>query len=224
MYRVLIVEDDPTIAGALETSLSQWNLEPRRAKDFRNLLAEFLDFAPQLVLMDISLPFFDGYHWCAEIRKHSKVPIVFLSSASDSLNIVMAIQAGADDFIAKPFDLHVFNAKVQAILRRTYEFADSAACLCSGGVMLNLSDATVRCGDAHGELTRNEFRILQVLLENKGRVVSRDTLMQRLWETDCFVDENTLTVNVARLRKKLASLGAADFIHTRKGIGYLIDA
>lgn len=224
MYRILIVEDDPTIAGALANSLSQWNMEPRRVKDFRNILSEFSDFAPHLVLMDISLPFYDGYHWCGQIRRISKAPIVFLSSASDNLNIIMAIQAGADDFIVKPFDLNVFNAKVQAILRRTYEFADSASCLCCGDVTLNLSDTTVSCGDARGELTRNEFRILQVLMENRGHVVSRDALMQRLWETDCFVDENTLTVNIARLRKKLASLGATDFIHTRKGMGYLVEA
>lgn len=224
MYRILIVEDDPTIAAALADALCQWNMEPRRVQDFRNVLAEFSDFAPHLVLMDISLPFCDGYHWCSQIRKSSRVPIVFLSSASDNLNIIMAIQAGADDFIAKPFDLGVFNAKVQALLRRTYEFADSAACLSCGDVRLNLSDATVCCGSAHGELTRNELRILQVLMENQGHVVSRDALMERLWETDCFVDENTLTVNIARLRRKLASLGATDLIHTRKGVGYLIEA
>ena len=224
MYRILIVEDDSGIAEAIKTQAEMWDMEVYCIKDFKNIMQEFAEFNPHIVLMDIGLPFFNGYHWCSQIRKFSRVPIVFLSSASDNLNIIMAIQAGADDFIAKPFDLGVFNAKVQALLRRTYEFADSAACLSCGDVLLNLSDATVCCGSAHGELTRNELRILQVLMENQGHVVSRDALMERLWETDCFVDENTLTVNIARLRRKLASLGATDLIHTRKGVGYMIEA
>ncbi len=222
MYKVLIVEDDAAIAQAMQKQIRLWGLEARCARNFQDIIGEFREFDPQLVLLDIMLPFFGGYHWCAEIRKLSKVPIVFLSSASDNMNIVMAMNMGGDDFIAKPFDLNVLMAKIQAILRRTYDFASPADTLEHEGAVLNLSDASLNYRGERIELSRNEYRILQTLLERKGQVVSRDTLMQRLWETDSFVDENTLTVNVARLRKKLADVGLEEFITTRKGLGYLI--
>ena len=222
MHRILIVEDDEAIAQAMCRQITLWGLEARCARDFRNIIGEFRAFDPQLVLLDIMLPFYGGYHWCAEIRKISKVPIVFISSASDNMNIVMAMNMGGDDFIAKPFDLNVLMAKIQAILRRTYDFASPVDTLEHDGAVLNLSDASLNYQGTRIELTRNEYRILQTLLENKGQVVSRDTLMQRLWETDSFVDENTLTVNVTRLRKKLADVGLGDFIATRKGLGYVI--
>ena len=177
----------------------------------------------QLVLMDIALPFFDGYHWCAEIRKISTAPILFISSAGDNLNILRALDAGADDFVSKPFDLSVLLAKVQALLRRAYAFAGQSALLTCGDLMLNASDGAVTCRGQRAELTRNENRILTVLMENKGKIVSRDALMARLWETDAFVDENTLSVNITRLRRKLAAVGAEDLIKTRKGMGYLIE-
>ncbi len=222
MYRILIVEDDAAIAQAMRKQLSLWGLEARCARNFRDIIGEFREFDPQLVLLDIVLPFYGGYHWCAEIRKISKVPIVFISSASDNMNIVMAMNMGGDDFISKPFDLNVLMAKIQAILRRTYDFASSADTLEHNGAVLNLSDASLSYQGERIELSRNEYRILQTLLEKKGQVVSRDTLMQRLWETDSFVDENTLTVNVTRLRKKLADVGLEEFIATRKGLGYVI--
>ncbi len=222
MYRILIVEDDEAIARAMCRQITLWGLEARCARDFRNIIGEFREFDPQLVLLDIMLPFYGGYHWCAEIRKISKVPIVFISSASDNMNIVMAMNMGGDDFISKPFDLNVLMAKIQAILRRTYDFASSSDTLEYGGAVLNLADASLSYKGKRVELSRNEYRILQTLLESKGQVVSRDTLMQRLWETDSFVDENTLTVNVTRLRKKLADAGIEDFIATRKGLGYVI--
>ena len=150
------------------------------------------------------------------------MPILFLSSASDNMNIVMAMNMGGDDFIAKPFDLNVLTAKIQAILRRTYDFAKAQEALGCRGAVLNTADASLTYQGQRLELTKNDYRILQTLLERKGKVVSRDLLMQRLWETDCFVDENTLTVNVTRLRKKLESVGLRDFIVTRKGMGYLI--
>lgn len=222
MYRILIVEDDAAIAQAMQRQISMWGLEARCARNFRNIMEEFAEFDPHLVLLDIMLPYFGGYHWCAEIRRVSKVPIVFISSASDNMNIVMAMNMGGDDFIAKPFDLNVLMAKLQAVLRRTYDFSGPAGTLEHRGAVLNLADASLTWEGERIELTRNEYRILQTLLEAGGHVVSRDTLMQRLWETDSFVDENTLTVNVTRLRRKLADAGLTDFITTRKGMGYVI--
>ena len=222
MYRILIIEDDMTIAHALANHLERWDYETRCAEDFKYVTEVFLEYDPQLVLLDVMLPFFNGFHWCQEIRKISKVPIIFLSSANDNMNIVMAMNMGGDDFIAKPFDLNVLTAKIQAILRRTYDFARSEKTLACRGAVLNTADASLTYQGKRMELTKNDYRILQTLLERKGKVVSRDLLMQRLWETDCFVDENTLTVNVTRLRKKLESAGLNDFIVTRKGMGYLI--
>ncbi len=223
MYRILIVEDDMGIAHAMQKQITMWGMEVRCASDFQNILGEFLEFEPHLVLLDIILPFYGGYHWCSEIRKISKVPIIFISSASDNMNIVMAMNMGGDDFIAKPFDLNVLMAKLQAILRRTYDFGNASDTLEHRGAILNLADASMTYRGERIELTKNDYRILQSLLENKGKVVSRDTLMQKLWETDSFVDENTLTVNITRLRKKLADAGLADFITTKKGLGYLIE-
>lgn len=222
MYRILIVEDDMAIASAMEQQMSAWGLTVKCAENFQNVLLEFTEFAPQLVLLDISLPFFNGYHWCGEIRRISKVPIVFISSASDNMNIVMAMNMGGDDFIAKPFDLNVLLAKVQAVLRRTYDFGQESTVLSHRDAILNTADASLTYQGKKIDLTRNEYRILLTLMEQKGKVVSRETLMQRLWETDSFVDENTLTVNVTRLRKKLESAGLTDFITTKKGMGYLI--
>ena len=222
MYRIFIVEDDAAIASTLDRQIQMWGYEVRCAEHFQDILSEFQSFDPQLVLLDLMLPFYNGYHWCSEIRKISRVPILFLSSASDNMNIVMAMNMGGDDFIAKPFDLNVLTAKIQAILRRTYDFAKAQEALECRGAVLNTADASLTYQGQRLELTKNDYRILQTLLERKGKVVSRDLLMQRLWETDCFVDENTLTVNVTRLRKKLESVGLHDFIVTRKGMGYLI--
>ncbi len=223
MYRIFLVEDDDAIAGAILRHLEAWGWEGCRARDLTRVLEEFSAFAPQLVLLDIGLPYKDGYHWCGEIRRLSRVPILFLSSASDKMNIVMAMNMGGDDFIAKPFDLDVLSAKIQALLRRTYEFGAPAPLLEHRGAVLDTGDNTLAYGGEKVDLTRNEYRILQVLLIQKGKTVSRETLMRKLWETDSFVDENTLTVNMARLRRKLESAGIRDFIHTKKGLGYLID-
>lgn len=223
MYRILIVEDDASIASAIARQLTTWGFAARTVEDFREVLGEFLAYDPQLVLLDISLPFFNGYHWCTEIRKVSKVPIIFLSSAADNLNVVMAINLGADDFIPKPFDFQVLIAKIQALLRRAYNFAGHASLIEHKGMILNLANATLTYREQRLELTKNDLRILQVLLENKGSVVSRPTLMQRLWETNSFIDENTLTVSIARLRKKLAALGLDNLIATKKGLGYIIN-
>lgn len=222
MYRIFIVEDDSTIASAMERQITQWGFSVRCAQNFQDIMTEFQEFEPHLVLLDRMLPFFGGYHWCSEIRKISTVPIVFVSSAADNMNIVMAMNMGGDDFIAKPFDMNVLMAKLQAILRRTYDFDGGMQTLEYRGAVLNLADASLSYKGKRIDLTKNDYRILQTLMENKGKVISRDILMQRLWETDSFVDENTLTVNVTRLRKKLADAGLEDFIVTKKGMGYLI--
>lgn len=220
MYRIFIVEDDEVIARTIREHLRAWDYEVRCVEDFSNVMAEFAAFDPQLVLMDITLPFFNGYYWCSEIRKVSKVPVVFLSSASDNMNIVMAVNMGADDFISKPFDLEVLTVKIQAMLRRSYDFVGKSQILEHRGAILNLTETTLTYQEEKVELTRNEFRILQVLMENKEKVISRETLMTKLWESDAYVDENTLSVNVNRLRKKLETLGLTNFIITKKGIGY----
>ena len=223
MYKIFLVEDDDAIAASILRHLSGWGWEGRKAGELTKVMEEFSAFMPHLVLLDIGLPYRNGYHWCSEIRRLSQVPILFLSSASDKMNIVMAMNMGGDDFIAKPFDLEVLTAKIQALLRRTYEFGASAPLLEHRGAVLDTGDNTLSYDGKKLELTRNEYRILQVLLEQKGRTVSRETLMRKLWETDSFVDENTLTVNMARLRRKLESGGLEDFIRTKKGSGYLIE-
>lgn len=222
-YRIFLVEDDHSIASGLQHQLEQWDFEVQVVQNFRSVLTECTAFDPHLILMDIMLPCYDGYHWCREIRRVSEVPIIFLSSASDNLNLIMAVNMGGDDFIAKPFDWNVLLAKIQALLRRTYDFGGQAALLEHRGAVLNPSDAVLTYQGMRMELTKNEYRILQALLEQKGKVVSRETLMERLWATDSFVDENTLTVNVNRLRKKLDKAGLHDFIRTKVGMGYLIE-
>lgn len=223
MYKILIVEDDLIIAKSVKNHIKSWGFEAECVTDFKDVLAAFASFNPQLVLLDISLPFFNGYHWCNEIRKLSKVPIIFISSASDNMNIVMAMNMGGDDFIAKPFDLNVLTAKVQALLRRTYDFAGQTHLLEHRGAILNISDSTLNYQGKKIELSKNENKILGILLENKGKAVSRDTIMTRLWETDSYIDDNTLTVNITRLRKKLQETGLCDFIVTKKGIGYMVE-
>lgn len=220
MYKIFLVEDDETIAKMVKNHLEKWDYEIRIAQKFDRIMEEFADYEPQLVLMDIGLPFYNGYHWCTQIRKVSNVPVVFLSSAADNMNIVMAVTMGADDFIAKPFDMQVLTVKIQAILRRSYDFAGNSSVLEHKGAMLNISEAELSYEGESLELTKNELKILQTLFENKASIVTRDTLMTKLWESDTYVDENTLSVNVNRLRKKLASIGLSDFIITKKGIGY----
>lgn len=223
MYRILVVEDDLTIAKGLSSHLRRWDYEAEYVEDFKDIMEQFASFDPQLVLLDIVLPFFNGFHWCQEIRKISKVPIVFLSSASDNMNIVMAMNMGGDEFIEKPFDLNVITAKIQAVLRRAYSFQGSGSILEYKGLLLNLNDASAAYKDQKTVLTKNEFRILQILLENSGKIVSRDTIITGLWESDEFIDDNTLTVNVSRLRRKLEEMGLEGFIKTKKGIGYIVE-
>jgi two-component system response regulator protein BraR/BceR len=223
MHKILIVEDDIIIAEEIRKHIQTWGCEAKCVTDFKNVLTEFASFSPQLVLIDIMLPFYNGYHWCSEIRKISKVPVIFISSAADNMNIVMAINMGGDDFISKPFDLDVLTAKVQAMLRRTYDFGGQMNLIEHRGAILNANDATLTYEGNKIDLTKNDYRILQTLMENKGKTVSRETLMLRLWETDSYVDENTLTVNMTRLRKKLEAAHLKGFITTKKGLGYMIE-
>ena len=223
MYRVFIVEDDEGIARGMSDMLESWGMQAACAQDFRNVMGEFSRFCPHIVLMDITLPYFNGYHWCEQIRSVSETPIIFISSASDNMNIVMAMNMGADDFIAKPFDAQVLVAKVQALLRRTYDYNAGASVLEHNGAMLNTAEGALIYNDNKIDLTKNEYRILLCLMENKRKVVSRERLMKRLWESDCFVDDNTLTVNINRLRKKLAAAELDDFIKTKVGMGYILE-
>ena len=222
MYRIFIVEDDKGIADAIRVQAQMWDLQVQCVQNFRNVMEEFSAFHPHLVLLDITLPFFNGYHWCSQIRQISKVPILFISSASDNMNIIMAMNLGADDFIAKPFDGSVLMAKVNALLRRAYDFTGAVTVLQHRGAILNTGENSLSYQGGEIPLSKNEYRILLTLMESKGNVVSREKLMEKLWQTDSFVDENTLTVNVGRLRKKLDAAGLTDFIETKFGVGYIV--
>ncbi|QHJ72107.1 response regulator transcription factor [Planococcus halotolerans] len=223
MVKVLIVEDDLTIAEVLQKELVKWNLEAAVVEDFNHVMEVFAAEAPQLVLLDISLPAYNGYYWCQEIRKVSQVPIIFISSRSENMDIVMGIQMGADDFIPKPFDLTVAVAKIQALLRRTYDFNESDNYQNFNRTVLKPGESKLYYAEQEVDLTRTELKILEQLFMQKGEYVMREDMMVKLWEDESFIDDNTLAVNMARLRKKLAGVGLPDFILTKKGIGYALN-
>ncbi|ALL21467.1 response regulator transcription factor [Bacillus tropicus] len=221
--KVLLVEDEPTIRETVADELGKWGFEVWPSTNFEHILNDFLAQSPQLVLLDINLPHFDGFYWCRKIREVSKVPIIFLSSRDNPMDMVMAMNMGGDDFVQKPFYTDVLVAKIQALMRRTYSYTQTETNVVEyEGVVLNLQSGEVTYHNQILELTKNEFKILQVLMQNVGSIVSRDNIMRKLWENESFVDDNTLTVNVARVRKKLAELGKEEFIHTKKGQGYII--
>ena len=220
MQKIMIVEDDEVISSTLKRHLEKWNFEVYVVEDFEHVMEVFLDYQPTLVLLDISLPFYNGYHWCQEMRKVSEIPIIFISSTNENMNIVMAMNMGADDFINKPFDLNVITAKIQAMIRRTYSFSKQFHILTYKELILNLLEATVSYHNQVIELTKNELKIMQMLFEKAETYVSRDELMIELWQSDQFVDDNTLSVNMNRLRKKLDDFGLDSLIQTKKGIGY----
>lgn len=223
MYKILIIEDDERIARAIKKEAESWGFAAKTTDDFSNILGEFSEYAPQLVLLDISLSFYNGYYWCEKIRAVSSVPILFISSAADNMNMVMAMNMGADDFIAKPFDLHVLIAKMNALLRRAYDFAPASPILEHRGALLDTGRGVLEYNGKTVELSKNEYRILLELMRNKGKAVSREKLMQSLWQTDSFIDDNTLTVNINRLRKKLDGAGLQNFIKTKFSVGYIIE-
>lgn len=222
MYKIMIVEDDEIIATSIADYLEKWGFKSKIVEDFSKVIDDFVSFAPDLVLMDINLPYYNGYHYCEEIRKISKTPIVFISSASDDMNIVMAVSMGADDFIAKPFKLVVLKAKIDAILRRVYSFNTETSLVNYKGLIFDSSKDKINYQGKEEILTKNEAKILALLLEHRENIVSRDELMKELWDNDSFVDENTLSVNVNRLRRKLEEVGLEDFIKTKKGRGYTV--
>lgn len=221
-YKILIVEDDEVISNGIATKLKKWGFDTKEIEDFHTVDKEFITYDPSLVILDISLPFYDGYKWCEDIRKISKVPVLYISSMSDNMNIIMAMNMGGDDFLCKPFDLDVLIAKVQALLRRTYDYKTSTNFIEVKGAILRFDDQTLVYKDDTIELTKNEYRILKTLFENKDKVVDREKLMQSLWQTSEFIDDNTLTVNMTRLRRKMADAGLEDLIKTRKGQGYIV--
>ena len=220
MQKIMIVEDDEVIASAIQKHLETWNYEVYVIDDFEHVLEKYVQIQPELILLDISLPFYNGYHWCEQIRKISSVPIIFISSASENMNIVMAISMGADDFITKPFDFSVLTAKIQALLRRTYSFSKSMQVLTYKELVLNILDATISYQEQTIDLTKNELKILQILFEKSETFVSRDDLMMALWQSNEFIDDNTLSVNMKRLRKKLDDFHIEHLIQTKKGLGY----
>ncbi|MBM7179606.1 response regulator transcription factor [Streptococcus suis] len=220
MQKILLIEDDKTISQLVAKNLINWGYQVQEVKDFQMVLEQMEEFQPHLILLDIGLPFFNGYYWCQEIRKTSRVPIMFLSSHDQPMDIVMAINMGADDYVTKPFEMTVLLAKIQGLLRRTYDFVGEQSLLWFEEISLDLKTMQVSYGQVVEELTRNEFQILRVLFEHGKEVVSREELMRELWNSDIFVDDNTLSVNIARLRKKLAELGLPDVIATKKGVGY----
>ncbi|QEL71207.1 MULTISPECIES: response regulator transcription factor [unclassified Bacillus cereus group] len=221
--KILLVEDEPTIRETVADELGKWGFEVWASTNFEQILNDFLAQSPQLVLLDINLPYFDGFYWCRKIREVSKVPIIFLSSRDNPMDMVMAMNMGGDDFVQKPFYTDVLVAKIQALMRRTYSYTQTETNVVEyEGVVLNLQSGEVTYHHQILELTKNEFKILQILMQNIGSIVSRDNIMRKLWENESFVDDNTLTVNVARVRKKLAELGKEEFIHTKKGQGYII--
>ncbi|HEL2000538.1 response regulator transcription factor [Streptococcus suis] len=220
MQKILLIEDDKTISQLVAKNLINWGYQVQEVKDFQMVLEQMEEFQPHLILLDIGLPFFNGYYWCQEIRKTSRVPIMFLSSHDQPMDIVMAINMGADDYVTKPFEMTVLLAKIQGLLRRTYDFVGEQSLLWFEEISLDLKTMQVSYGQVVEELTRNEFQILRVLFEHGKEVVSREELMRELWNSDIYVDDNTLSVNIARLRKKLAELGLPDVIATKKGVGY----
>lgn len=222
MYKIMIVEDDEIISNSIAGYLEKWQYSTSEVQNFQNVVHEFVEYSPDLVLMDINLPYFDGYYFCEEIRKISKVPIIFISSANDDMNIVMAMNIGADDFIEKPFKLVVLKAKIEALLRRVYNFNSGTNLIVYKDVIFDMSRDEIKCGEELAELTKNESKILTVLLENREKIVSREEIINALWQSDNFIDENTLSVNVNRLRAKLKSIGVDEFITTKKGKGYIV--
>ena len=220
MQKIMIIEDDMTIAKGLQEELTKWNYQAFYTTDFNQVMELFTESAPQLVLIDIKLPYFNGYYWCTEIRKVSQVPIIFISSQNERMDIVMAIQMGADDFISKPFDLTVAIAKIQALLRRTYDFNESDSFLNHQGVYLKVNELSVQFEEEEIGLTKTEMKILEQLFLHKSEFVSREAIMVSLWEDESFIDDNTLAVNITRLRKKLSGMGLENFIVTKKGYGY----
>ena len=220
-WKIFLVEDDKVIAEEIKRHLNFWNYEIKIAEDFQNIFDDFKNFHPDLVLMDVSLPFYNGYHWCKIIRKNSKVPILFISAADENLNLIMAMDLGADDYLTKPFELELLQIKIRALLRRAYEYIETRNIFYKD-IRLDCDNMIISRENKEIELTKNEFKILEILLEKPGIVVNRDEIIDKIWQTDSYIDDNTLTVNVMRLRKKLEDINIFELIKTKKGVGYYV--
>ncbi|WP_411355475.1 response regulator transcription factor [Peptoniphilus harei] len=220
-WKIFLVEDDKVIAEEIKRHLEFWNYEIKIAEDFQSIFDEFKNFHPDLVLMDVTLPFYNGYHWCKIIRKNSKVPILFISAADENLNLIMAMDLGADDYLTKPFELDLLQIKIRALLRRAYEYIETRNILYKD-ISLDCDKMIISRENKEIELTKNEFKILEILLEKPGKVVNRDEIIDKIWQSDSYIDDNTLTVNVMRLRKKLEDINIFDLIKTKKGVGYYV--
>ncbi|MDR1567669.1 MAG: response regulator transcription factor [Streptococcaceae bacterium] len=224
MFKILVVEDDAVISSLTIDYLRKWQFEAQAITDFDNVLSEFLAFKPDLVLLDINLPIYDGYYWCQKIRDISKVPIIFVSSRNSNMDLVMAMNMGGDDFVDKPFSFEVLIAKINALLRRTYDYTlENSQVIEHNGLLLNLENNTVFVDDQSITLSKNEYQLLYLLMKNSGKILSREKLLRALWDDTRFVDDNTLTVNITRLRKKLQAAGLENFIETKVGQGYVIN-
>lgn len=223
MYKIMVVEDEEKIRILLRKELNKWGFDVCAAEDFTHIFEQFAQANPHLVLMDINLPAYDGFYWCNQIRTVSKVPVIFVSSRNSNMDVVMAVNMGGDDYITKPFSMEVLTAKINAVLRRAYSYhAQNSDTLECRGAVLTLKDNILRFNNHTAELTKNEFRILYTLMKQNGAIVSREQLMRALWDDESFIDDNTLTVNVNRLRKKTDEIGLNDFIKTVKNQGYRI--
>ncbi|MBE6023873.1 MAG: response regulator transcription factor [Cellulosilyticum sp.] len=222
MKDILLVEDNLGVAKEIKLSLEKWGMEVQLIEDFSNVLEEVVRKQPKLVLMDVNLPYYDGFYWCGRIREVSKIPILFLSSRDSNMDIIMGINNGGDDYITKPFDSQVLLTKINALLRRAYQYTDSGALLYYSDAVLDIDKCELRYKDNILDLTKNEIKILSLLIRNKGKVVSRDKIMMSLWNDDEFISDNTLTVNMTRLRSKMKEIGLEEVIKTKKGLGYMM--
>lgn len=223
MVKIMIIEDDFSIAKLISENLAKWQMDSYITKDFDNIIEQFKDYQPDLVLLDINLPVYDGYYWNQEIRKISKLPIIIISSRNSNMDQIMAMNMGADDFVEKPFSVDILVAKINALLRRTYDFSKSSSdTIEHNGLKLNLSSGTVEIGDEKIDLSKNEYKLLQRLLKDQGKIVTREQLLNFMWDDERFVDDNTLTVNINRLRGEIEKFGLKNYIVTKVGQGYII--
>lgn len=223
MVKIMIIEDDFSIAKLISENLAKWQMDSYITKDFDNIIEQFKDYQPDLVLLDINLPVYDGYYWNQEIRKISKLPIIIISSRNSNMDQIMAMNMGADDFVEKPFSVDILVAKINALLRRTYDFSKSSSdTIEHNGLKLNLSSGTVEIGNEKIDLSKNEYKLLQRLLKDQGKIVTREQLLNFMWDDERFVDDNTLTVNINRLRGKIEKFGLKNYIVTKVGQGYII--
>lgn len=223
MAKIMVVEDEGVIRQLIMEELKKWQFEVFGTTDFENVFDDFLAQEPQLVLLDINLPVFDGYYWCQKIREVSKVPIIFISSRNTNMDMIMAMNTGADDFVTKPFELDVLVAKINALLRRSYNYSEaSSETLVHNGLTLNVDNSTMVIQDEVIDLSKNEYRLLYILMKNNGKILSREKLLRALWDDERYVDDNTLTVNINRLRRKIEQAGVKDYIETKVGQGYLV--